>query len=133
MFFHLCQNPRFPRRMCLIFFSAEIQDGRQKWRENEFCEKLANRLSRCPVRKSFCLNCSICILRRNSRWLPKMVGKVILEKSPADSAVTLRVKIFVEIALSRTVSKINVFLYFMQKFKMATKNGGKENFGESHQ
>ena len=50
-----------------VFFYAEIQDGRQKWRENNF-------------------------------W----------ENSPLDSADTLRVKNFVEIALSSTVSKINV-------------------------
>ena len=34
-------------------------------------------------------------------------------------------KNLVEIALSHTVSKINAFLHFVQKFKMATKNGGK--------
>ena len=47
---------------------TEIQDGRQKWRENDFCKK-----------------------------------------SPVDSADTLRVKSFVEIALSRSVIKIIVF------------------------
>ena len=67
--------------LCLAFyfflaFYAEIQDGRQKWQENDF-------------------------------WV----------KSPVDSADTLRIKNFVEIALARSVSKINVFLRFMQKFK----------------
>ena len=52
-------------------FNAEIQDGHQKWRENDFCKKWA-----------------------------------------VDSADTLWVKIFVEIALSRSVSEINVFLRF---------------------
>ena len=47
------------------------------------------------------------------------------EKSPVDSADKLRVKNFVEIALSRSISKINRFLRFMQKFKMAAKSGGK--------
>ena len=54
-------------------FYAEIQDGRQKWRENDFCEK-----------------------------------------SPVDSANTLWVKHFVEIALSRSVSEINAFLHFQR-------------------
>ena len=73
-------------------FKAEIQDGRQKWRENNFCEK-----------------------------------------SPADSANTLRVKNFVEIALSHSVSNINTFLHLRQKFKMAAKSGGKTIFGKSYQ
>ena len=55
----------------IFAFKAEIQDGRQKWWENDFCEKL-----------------------------------------PVDSANTLWVKIFVEIALSRSVSEINAFLHF---------------------
>ena len=59
-------------------FNAEIQDGRQKWRENIFCKE-----------------------------------------SPLDSADTLRGKNFVEIALSRSVIEINVFLRLTQKFKMA--------------
>ena len=54
-------------------------------------------------------------------------------KSPVDSADTLWFKNFVEIALSRTVSKIHVFLHFTQKFKMAAQNGGKSIFGESRQ
>ena len=45
-------------------------------------------------------------------------------KSPVDSVDTLRVKNFVEITLSRSVSKINTFfLPFTQKFKMAAKSG----------
>ena len=50
-------------------FYAEIQNGHQKWRENDF-------------------------------W----------EKSPVDSADNLRVKNFMEISLSRSISKINRFL-----------------------
>ena len=45
-----------------------------------------------------------------------------------DSVYTLRVKNFVEIALSHTISKINLFLHFTQKLKMAAKNGAKNNF-----
>ena len=46
-----------------------------------------------------------------------------LEKLPVDSAYTLQVKNFIEIALSRTVCKTNALLGFTQKFKMAAKNG----------
>ena len=37
----------------------------------------------------------------------------------------MRVKIFVEMALSLTVSEILTFFVFLQKFKMATKSGAK--------
>ena len=53
-----------------------------------------------------------------------------LEKSPVDSAYTLRVKNFVKITLSRTSSEINAFLRFTQKLKMAAKNGGKRFLGK---
>ena len=46
---------------------------------------------------------------------------------------TVGVKNFVEIALSGTVFKINMFLYFTQNFKVATKNGGKTIFGKQLQ
>ena len=56
----------------------------------------------------------------------KSGGKLIFcEKSPVDSAYTEWVKNFVEIALSHFVSEVNVFLCFMQKFKMAAKSGRK--------
>ena len=50
------------------------------------------------------------------------------EKSAVDSAATLRVKNFVEVALSRSISEISGFLRLTQKFKMATKSGGKTIF-----
>ena len=70
-------------------FNAEIQDGRQEWKENDF-------------------------------W----------EKSAVDSAATLWVKNFVEIALSRSISEISRFLSLTQKFKMAAKSGGKTIFAK---
>ena len=54
-----------------------------------------------------------------------MAGKKLLRKSPVDPEDTLGVKI----ALSHTVSEINEFLSFTQKFKMAAKNGGKTFLG----
>ena len=68
-------------------FYAEIQDSRQKWRENDFGETL-----------------------------------------PVDSADTLWVENFVEIALARSVSEINASLRFTQKFKMAVKRDRKTIF-----
>ena len=53
--------------------------------------------------------------------------------SPVDSVDTLWVQNFVEIALSRTVSEINVLLRFTQKFKRAAKSGGKAIFAKSCQ
>ena len=76
----------------VFVFNAEIQDGCQKWRENNFCEK-----------------------------------------SPVDSADTLRVKNFVEIALSHSIIEINMFWHLRQKFKMAAKSGGKMIFEKSRQ
>ena len=38
---------------------------------------------------------------------------------PDDSVYTLRVKKFVKKAVSRTVSKINAFLHYTQKFNLA--------------
>ena len=48
-----------------------------------------------------------------------MANKNDEEKTPVDSAD------FVEITLSPSFSEINTFWGFMQKFKMATKSGGK--------
>ena len=63
-----------------------------------------------------------------------MEGKCFLgEKLPVDSTDSMRVKNFVESALPHTVCKMNTFLHFMQKFKMAAKNGGKVIFKKIHQ
>ena len=52
---------------------------------------------------------------------------IFWEKLTVDSADTLLVKNFVEMALSHTVSEIKDFT---QKFKMAAKKGGKTFFGK---
>ena len=59
--------------------------------------------------------------------------KDFCKRSPVDSADTLWVKNFVEIALFRSVSEINTFLHLTQKFKMAAKSGGKTIFAKKHQ
>ena len=55
-------------------------------------------------------------------------GKIIFweKKGPNSYAYSLHAKNFAKIALSRTVSQINMFLEFMQKNKMDTENGRKQ-------
>ena len=50
-----------------------------------------------------------------------------------DSAATLWVKKFVKIALALSITKINTFLHFTQKCKMATKSGGKTILAKTRQ
>ena len=54
----------------------------------------------------------------------------VWEKSPIDLTDNLGVKNFDQITLSRTVSVINVFLRFTQKFKMAAEIAGKQFLGK---
>ena len=64
----------------------------------------------------------------------KSGGKTIFGKySPVHSADNLRVKNLVEIAVSRSISEINRFLRFTQKFKMAAKSGRKTIFAKKRQ
>ena len=99
MFFHSSQNKRFHRGMCIFFFffffcfvfayNTEIQDGHQKWRENNFWEKwpldsadtlqVKNFIKIALVRSISEINEFLC-LRRNSRRPPKVVGKLFLGK-----------------------------------------------------
>ena len=53
--------------------------------------------------------CIFCILHKNSRWPPKWRESNFWETLPVDPAVTMRVKNFVEIVPSHTISKINAF------------------------
>ena len=104
-------------------FYAEIQDGHQEWRENDFWEKSpVDSADNLPGGKKFRPNHCIshrfpdkCVFTfyaeiqdaskngtKNDFW----------EKSPVDSADTLGFKTFNEIVLSRTVSEINAFYVF---------------------
>ena len=117
---------------------TQIQDGRQKWWENDFLGKVASRRCRYPVGQKFCQNRSIPLCFRDKRVLAfyaeiqdvhqKWREKDFWEKSPVYFRDTLWVKNFVEIALSHSISEVNVFLRLMQKFKMAAKSGGKTFF-----
>ena len=74
---------------CVFVFYAEIQDGRQKWRESDFCEKSpVDSADSLQVRNFVKITLSrtvsqinvFCMLCRNSRWPPKNGGKVIFAK-----------------------------------------------------
>ena len=52
-----------------------------------------------------------------------MTRKCVLAKVTDDSVYMLGAKNFVEITLPCNVSKISMFLRFMQKFKMVVNNG----------
>ena len=86
-FFAFLHRNFFYAFLCL----TEIQDGHQKWRENNYLRNNASRYRYSTV-----------------------------------DADTLRVKNFVEIVLSRSISEINPFLQFTQKFKMAAKVAEKQ-------
>ena len=90
----------------------------------QFLRKVASRLCRYPVDQKFCRNRSIWLRFRDKHVFAfyaeiqdgcqKWRENNFWEKSPVDSADTLRVKNFVEIALSHSVSEINVFLRFQR-------------------
>ena len=61
------------------------------------------------------------------KWQENNFGQILA----SDSAYTLQIKNFIEMAVSHIISEINVFLYFKQKFNMGIKSGGKTIFGKS--
>ena len=115
-------------------FYAEIQDGRQKWQENNFCKKspvdspdtlrVKNFVEIALSRSVSEINAFLHFIQK-FKMAAKSGGKMIFEESCQKTAYTLRIKKFVEIALSRSVSEINTFLHLTQKFKMAAKSSGK--------
>ena len=95
----------------MTFISAKIQDGSQNL-----------------VPK---INALLCFMQKLKMAAKSGRKAIFCEKSPVDSVDTLWVQNFVEIALSRTVSKINVLLRFRHKFKRVAKSGGKAIFAKS--
>ena len=122
--------------MCVFY--AEIQNGHQKWRENNFWEKSpADSADNLQVKNLLEIALSRSISEINGflrftqkfKMATKSVGENnFCEKTPVDSADTLQKKNFIKIALSRSVSEINAFLRLTQKFKMAAKSGWKTIF-----
>ena len=129
------------------FFASyiEIQDGREKWRENNFWETVAGvRLN--PWGPKICRHRSIShscqdkhvfefyaeIQYGLQKWRENHFGQKI-----TGDALTLHMpcgpKILLKLLYLGTVSEINTFLHFTQKFKMATKHGRKMIFGKQLQ
>ena len=106
-------------------------------------QKIASRLCIYPAGQKFCRNPSISLYFQDKRVFvfnaeiqdgrQKWWESDLYKKSPVDSAGTLWVKNFVEIALSHPVSEINMFLRLMKKFKMAANSGGKTFLDKSRQ
>ena len=106
--FVLCRNSRWPPKVA----------GKR------FLLNIASRLCRYPTGQKFLtpLDKRIFVFNteiKDSRQKWRENVFFFCEIMPVDSADTLRVKNFVEIALSRSVSEINMFLHFTQKFKVA--------------
>ena len=126
----------------LIFaFNTEIQDGHQKWRENDFCKKSpVDSVDTLRVKNFVQIALSHSVseflnaflhLTQKFKMAAKSGRKIFFKKNlPVHSAATLWVKNFVEISLSRSVSEISGFLHFTQKFKMAAKSGRKQFVGK---
>ena len=68
----------------------------------------------------------LCLLRRIQDGHQKGRESDFWKNAPVDYADTLWVQNFATIALCYTVSKINAFLHFMHKFKMAAEMAGKQ-------
>ena len=90
-------------------FYAEIQDGQQKWQENDFGKNS-------PV------------VSADTLWVKNLV-----KRSPVESSYTVWVKNFVEIAPALSVSEINAFLHFTQKLSLASKSGGRTILSKTRQ
>ena len=119
----IAYGPIHIRDKCIFASYAEIQDGRQKF---QICAKryvqkkvetdslytfgVQKILSKHSISHHFQHKC---VILKNSRWPPKMAGKTILGKN---WQIALHIpgggEYFNEIALSHTVSEINVFLTF---------------------
>ena len=98
-----------------------------------FWQKLDSKLCRYPVGQKFCRNRSS-LLSFQDKYVfafyteiqdgrQKWLGNDFGENLPVDSEDTLRVKNLIKIALACTVSEMNAFWRFMQKFKLAAKSG----------
>ena len=114
------------RDKCVFAFYAEIQDGCQKLRENNFCERSSvDSADTLRVKKFFEIalpsTISFLCFTQKFKITAKNGGKMIFGKNRQYTLQTLWVKHFVKIALSHTISDINAFFRFIQKFKMAGK------------
>ena len=128
------------REKRVFAFKAEIQDGRQKWREKDFWEKSQVDSAKTLQVKNFveiALSCSVSEI--NAFYVEIQDGRqtwrktIFWENCQKTLQIPCGLKISSKIALSCSVSEINSFLRLMQKFKMAAKSGGKMIFAEGRQ
>ena len=111
-----------------------IQDGHKKWQEDDFCKTtLVDFADTLWIKNFIVIALSHSVFQINGIFnaeihdgCEKWQENDFLEKSEVDSSATLWVTNFVEITLSRSISEIS-----RQKFKMATKSGGKTIFPKS--
>ena len=126
------------RDECVFALYAEIQDGCQKWRENNFWKKSPKDSANSLQFQKFVkialsrtvseINAFLRFMQKFKTAAKKLMENNFWEKSQVDSADTLPVQNFVKISLSGTVIEINTFLCFAQKFKMAAKKWWENNF-----
>ena len=105
-------------------FNAKLQDGRQKWQENNFCKKWPVDSVDTLWVKNFveiALSCSVSEINPVLFLLHLTQEFKMADKSGSKQFLQKVAKNFVKIALSHSVSKINWLLCLTQKFKMATK------------
>ena len=132
------------RDKCIYMFYTEIQDGCQKLRENNILAKSPVNSGDTLAIKNFneiALSHIVpdinVFLRFNQKFkmATKNGRKMISGKNHQLTLLLpcLGVKFFDQIAVSHTVSQINAFLRFTQKFKTAAKNGRKTIFGKTRQ
>ena len=101
------------RDKCVFAFYAEIQDGHQKWQQNDFWEKSPVDSATLPGGKKFrpnrCIShrfpdkCVFTFYAEIQDGRQKWQENDFWENMPVDSGDTLALKNFNEIALSRTI------------------------------
>ena len=144
--FYFCHNSRcqpkfYSQDKCVFAFYAEIQDGHQKWQQSNFCEMSPVHSSDTLwVKNLIKITLSQTVSKINAlyaeiqdghqKWREKNVLNDFCEKLPLDSADNLQIRNFVEITLSPTVSKINVFCILWRNLRWPPKNGGKVIFAK---
>ena len=128
--------------MCFAFY-AEIQDGHQKMAGKWFLQNVASTLCRNHAGPKFCRNlsishrfqdeCAFALYAKIQDGCQKWQESDFCEKVASRLCIYLVGQKFRQ---NRSIThrfRDKFFKRFMQKFKMATKNGGKVIFVKSHQ
>ena len=116
--------------------SYRNSDGHQKW---QFLQKpgtllcIYNDTAKNFVQVALCHTVAFLHFMQKLKIAAKNLWEKLFLAIQEDSGYTLEANFFVQIAVSHTISKGNMFLHFTQKFKMATKIGGKMILGKTWQ